>query len=142
MRHKKKTVIKALAAAAVLCIIVITTVNVLTAQSRNARTTEQMRNFLSTYGWESEANPTETRKIKIPSQFGAAYVRYNDMQKAAGFDLSKYRGKEVIQVTFKITNYESDDDVFANLLIYKDNVIGGDVCSYAIDGFIQPLKSE
>ena len=42
-----------------------------------------------------------------------------------------------MRYTYKITNYgEGEDTVYANILVYRDKVIGGDICSANVDGFI------
>ena len=47
------------------------------------------------------------------------------------------RGKTVMKYSYRITNYEGcDGEVYATLLVYKNRVIGGDVASAALDGFM------
>ena len=42
--------------------------------------------------------------------------------------------------TYKITNYPNyTGDVYAKILVYKNKVIGGDVCSADANGFIHGL---
>ena len=54
-----------------------------------------------------------------------------------GLNLEKYKGKEVLRLTFKIKNYTNcDEEVYANVLVYKKKVIGGDLCSADVNGFI------
>ena len=62
---------------------------------------------------------------------------YNEIQKSQGLNLEKYKGKDVIRFTFKVKNYtNSEGDVYANVLVYKKKVIGGDLCSADVNGFI------
>ena len=45
--------------------------------------------------------------------------------------------KSVTRYSYRITNYpDYDGDVLANVLIYKNRVIGGDICSTDANGFI------
>lgn len=92
--------------------------------------------FLARYGWQVESSPAETREVVIPAEFSAVYQNYNDMQKAQGFDLSKYRGQTAVQYSYKITNHEAGTDVFANVLVIGGRIVGGDLCSYALEGFL------
>ena len=63
------------------------------------------------------------------------------MQKAGGFDLSKYKNREVERYTYTVTNYEGyEGTVYANLIVYRGKVIGGDVCSADADGFCHGLE--
>ena len=59
------------------------------------------------------------------------------MQMTQGLDLEKYKGKEVTRVTYEITNYpEAEGKVLANIILYKNRVIGGDICTTDVNGFI------
>ena len=54
-----------------------------------------------------------------------------------GCDLSKYAGKRCKRYTYVIENYPGQaEGVRANILVYKNKVIGGDVCSVELDGFM------
>ena len=50
----------------------------------------------------------------------------------------KYKGKEVMRYTYEVTNYpEYEGRVYANLIVYRNKVIGGDICSADAQGFLQ-----
>lgn len=108
-------------------------------------TNDQREEYLKSLGWEFNTNFTE-KEIKIPAEFNDTYNRYNDIQKSQGFDLSKYKGETVKVYTYNITNYtgcENRDCIYANLLVYNNILIGGDVCSTSVsDGFMQALKKK
>ena len=62
---------------------------------------------------------------------------YNELQRNQGLDLSKYRGREVKRYTYKVKNFpDYSGTVMANVIIYKNRVIGGDLCSSDVTGFI------
>ncbi len=109
---------------------------------QNIKTGEDCVRFLESYGWTVEAQPQQIAEVKIPAQFDAVYDKYNQLQKAEGLDLSKYRGKTVKRYTYVITNYDYEGTVYANLLLYKDCVIGADVCSANAKGFLHGLTKE
>ena len=74
-------------------------------------------------------------------EFDKVFAAYNELQKGEGLDLARYKGKKVMRYTYKITNYEGySDPVYANLLIYKNKVVGGDVCSADPNGFAHGLS--
>ena len=101
------------------------------------KTADDVINFLAQFGWEVEATPLEEVKIKIPSEFDKVMNAYNELQRNQGLDLSKYKGREVIRYTFRITNYpDYRGSVMANVIVYKKRVIGGDICSTDVTGFI------
>ena len=97
--------------------------------------------FLSQFGWEIGATPIESAEITIPDQFDKIFTGYNEIQKRQGLDLSKYKRKKVMRYTYEITNYEGEDGkVYANILVYRNKVIGGDICSARVDGFIHGFE--
>lgn len=99
--------------------------------------------FLETYGWQVSATPKEIEEVTIPKEFNRVYTIYNDLQLAQGFDLTPYAGKAVKRYTYEIYNYpDLPKGVVGNLLIYNNSVIGGDVCSVAIDGFMHGFSLE
>ena len=51
--------------------------------------------FLSQFGWSVNQTPVEEVEVSIPSEFDTVYIGYNDIQKAQGLNLAKYKGKEV-----------------------------------------------
>ena len=100
--------------------------------------------FISGFGWQVAQTPIEEVTVSIPSEFDTVYLGYNDIQKAQGLNLAKYKGKEVVRYTYEITNYgDYEGAVYANLLVYRNKVVGGDVCSADSAGFIHGFeKSE
>ena len=81
--------------------------------------------------------------MTIPSEFDRVFVSYNELQKRQGLDLSKYKRKEMTRFTYIITNYpEYDGVVYANLLVYRNKVVGGDVCSADVNGFLHGFKKK
>ncbi len=102
-----------------------------------AKTNEGRIEFLKNFGWEVEAEPLEEKEVTIPSEFDSVFIGYNELQKLQGLDLSRYKRKTVTRYTYVITNYpEYEGKVFANVIIYRGRVIGGDICTEAKDGFI------
>ena len=93
--------------------------------------------FLEQFGWTVEEAPVEEVTMRLPDEFDKVLSSYNELQKQGGLDLSKYRGKEVTRYTYKVTNYPGyDGSVTANVIVYRNRVIGGDVCSSDVSGFI------
>ena len=105
------------------------------------KTDEDRVNFLSQFGYTVDASPIETVEVTIPKEFDKVFAAYNELQKAEGLDLGRYKGKKVMRYTYKVTNYPGyDGDVYASLLIYKSKVVGGDVCSADPSGFAHGLN--
>lgn len=105
-----------------------------------ADTNERRVAFLESYGWQVDPEPIENEKVTIPYVFGDVYVNYNALQRKQGFDLSRYRGKHVVRWTYTVKNYPGvPDGVRANILVFDGRVVGGDVCTVALGGFMQGL---
>lgn len=97
--------------------------------------------FLSQFGWVVDAGSAETREVTIPREFDKVFAGYNELQKSQGLDLSKYKKKTVTRYTFVITDYEGyEGTVYANVLVYRNRVIGGDICSADVNGFIHGFE--
>ncbi len=95
--------------------------------------------YVASLGWDIEQTPIERADVDIPLQFDSVYNEYNRLQKQAGFDLMDYRGKRVTRYTFSVKNFDDVEGVRANVLEYKGKIIGGDIMTVAIDGFMAPL---
>ena len=97
--------------------------------------------FLRDFGWEVTNTPVETGQVKIPQESGEVFNRYNAMQKSQGYDLSKYAGKNVMRYVYKINNYPgATEPVYATLLLYKNEVIGGDITDTSAKGQMRPFR--
>lgn len=100
----------------------------------------QRQEFISELGWETDEEYDTCRIVIIPQEFDEVYTSYNDLQKQQGFDLEEYKGKTVEIYSYPVHNYPGESDVMLSLMVYNGQLIGGDVCSTAIDGFMQGLK--
>ena len=103
--------------------------------------------FLKEFGWDVNASPTESGQVRIPQAPTDVFDRYNALQKSQGYDLSQYAGKTVMRYVYKINNYpDATDPVYATLLVYKNQIIGGDVTNTsakgAVSGFKMPAQQE
>ena len=79
--------------------------------------------------------PVQTQKVRVPEDPSEVFLRYNDLQLSQGYDLLSYSGKTLTRYVYQITNYPGTDGVyFATLLVYNDNVVGGDVASSRQNG--------
>ena len=98
--------------------------------------------FLKGFGWEVTNSPAESSQVRIPENSSEVFDRYNNLQKSQGYDLTQYAGKKVMRYVYRLNNYPgATEPVYATLLIYKDRVIGGDVCSASVDGFVHGWRA-
>lgn len=98
------------------------------------KSANDVESFLSQFGWSVEKGSVESAEITIPDEFDKIFAGYNEIQRAQGLDLSKYKNKKMTRYTFKVSNYNGYDGVvFANVLVYRNKVVGGDICSGEIN---------
>ena len=97
--------------------------------------------FLKEFDWEVTTSPTESTQVKIPKDSSEVFDRYNTLQKGQGYDLTGYAGKNVMRYVYQVNNYPgATAPVYATLLVYKDQVIGGDVTDTSAGGKIRGFK--
>ena len=105
------------------------------------KTNEDRIKFLEQFGWNVAAEPLESEEVVIPGEFDKVFAGYNEIQKSQGLDLGKYKKKKLTRYTYEVTNYEGyEGKVYANILIYKNKVVGGDICSADSGGFLQGFE--
>ncbi|MGM9682785.1 MAG: DUF4830 domain-containing protein [Eubacteriales bacterium] len=93
--------------------------------------------LLSQFGWTVKNDPVQSVEVTIPSSFDKIFTGYNEIQRRQGLDLSKYKNKNVMRYTYEVTNYDGyEGTVYANVLVYRNRVVGGDICSADVSGFI------
>ena len=97
--------------------------------------------FLKDFGWEVTTSPVQSGQVRIPEETSQVFDRYNTLQKSQGYDLSAYAGRQVMRYVYRLNNYPgATEPVYATLLIYKDQVIGGDVTDTAAGGKIRGFR--
>lgn len=97
--------------------------------------------FLTDFGWQVSTSPTESGQVRIPEEQSELFSRYNALQKSQGYDLSRYAGKSVMRYVYKVNNFPgATEPVYATLLVYKNQVIGGDITNTAVKGAVQGFQ--
>lgn len=98
--------------------------------------------YLKSLGYEIEY--ISEKEVNIPEHFGDGLKKYNELQKKQGFNLEKYSGKSCIQKQFYVTSNKSkkkSEKYIANVLTYKNKLIGGDLHSLNYEQEPQKLNS-
>ena len=150
LKGKLVLLITVIAAAVLLCVIFsgeerkAGSVPTDTSTNYSAANDRERIGFLEQLGYKVAAEPDSISEVTIPAEFDDVYTHYNELQKQAGLDLEPYKGCTVKRWTYTITNYpeyKNKECIKANLLIYKDKIIGGDICSIELNGFMGPLSA-
>ena len=97
--------------------------------------------FLRELGWEVTTSPLEAVQVKIPQEGSQKFDRYNALQKSQGYDLSQYAGKKVMRYVYQVNNYPgATEAVYATVLVYKNEIIGGDITDTTGRGKMQGFQ--
>ncbi len=102
---------------------------------KNAETNALRLNYISSLNYKVEDETPTEKQITIPVKFNKVYNKYNELQKEAGFNLEDYCGQNVTMFTYKLK-----DNYYANIIVLKGRIIGGDICSNSLYGEMLPLK--
>lgn len=153
LKGKLMLLIAVVIAAVVLCVVLTdknspdnseSSVQTDSALNYSAETHEQRMDFISQLGLKVNPEPESVGDVIIPQEFDDVYTEYNKLQKSAGLNLEPYKGCTVKKWTYNVTNYpeyENSSAIRINLLVYKGKIIGGDICSVELDGFMQGLTN-
>lgn len=132
----RKALLCTLAAAAVTIGII------LLLFSADSRTNEDNLAFIRSYGWEVKEKPEEIIRLTIPEEFDVVYETYNSLAQSAGFDLSAHKGAHATRYAYRVYNHKDSGTglIRADVFVTKDGIVAADICSLALDGFIQPIS--
>ena len=103
------------------------------------KTKEKRIDFMKNFGIEVDEKSEEEEAFRMPENFDRVILGYNQLQKKQGLDLSKYQNKKVTRFTYKVTNYKSEGEVYANLFVYRGKIVACDISSANPEGFVIPL---
>ena len=121
--HKGRLVAGGIAVAALICGVAVllgvfgrAATASATVSPKGIKTPEDRIAYLQSYGWQVKEEPLAVEELLVPEEFGSEYADY------------------------AITTYPTGETgVQVSLLLYKNTVVGADVLSPALDGFIHGL---
>lgn len=148
VKVKKPGVLGIAITAGVICLLIIlglTAYRFAKPTVYEMKSEKQRQDFISEMGWQVSKEFDECKAAVIPEEWNEVYENYNKLQKQQGLDLSRFKGKTVEIYTYKVKNYpehEKSDDINCTLIVYEGQLIGGDVCSVELNGFMQGLKKK
>ena len=138
---KKTAVCIVLGIAAILYLMVVIRGIDRNTASGKVSDTETAAEYLLSLGWEVDLSTCQMQETALPEYFDTTFAAYNKLQLEQGFDLEKFAGKSITVYTFQVTNYTNANCVvLACLMTCKNRVIGGDIHSAELDGFMHALQ--
>lgn len=93
--------------------------------------------YLNLKGWDVSLIKNE--KITIPSSFDGVYQTYAQIQEKQKLPLKNYKGQQADRYVYAINNYNSDQIVYAELLIVNDQLVSGALIGLSPESFIKEL---
>ena len=94
--------------------------------------------FISQFGITALPDSEECEEFRVPESFDRVISGYNEIQRAQGLNIEKYKNKRVTRYTYTLKGY-SDGDALVNLIVYKSTVIACDISSAEPGVFVHPL---
>ena len=139
--HSRARLLPLSAAAAALVFIAAAAFFVLRSPVRSLRSTEGRCAYLAALGFRADPASEELRGVSVPARFDAILEDYNALQLSQGWDLRAAAGKTCLCCSYDLVAYPDwDGRVIAVLYLFRGRVIGGDVHTAAVDGFMRPLR--
>lgn len=104
-------------------------------------TNEDIAKFLLSFGWQADTDHITEKQSCLPNQFDDTFHTYNNLQLQQNCDLTKFSGKEITVYTVPILNYtNTSENVLATIIVHNHRVIGGDIHSAKLDGFMHTFN--
>ena len=123
--------------ALIAALAVLSRVTALSGGDIGGATNAERVDYMNSLGCNVEETAVSFKKTVIPKSFGSVYENYNLLQKKAGLDLD--RGREALVYTYRLADAPG---TAVNLIVVDGCIVGGDISSTALDGFMLPLLSE
>ena len=111
----------------------------LPAEERGMTSEADRHWYLEKMGRDAAGQPLSVQEIRLPESFPPVLEEYNRLQRQQGFDLSRYAGKDITVYTYELSG--SSPLLFVSLYQYKGRIVGGDVHSAALNGYMGPIAA-
>ena len=139
--HSAARRIPAAVVAAALFFALAAALFALRAPASSLRSTEDRCAYLASLGLRADPVSEELRPVALPARFDALLEDYNALQLSQGFDLRAAAGRTCLCCSYDLVGFPDwDGRVIATLYLFRGRVIGGDVHTAAVDGFMRPLR--
>ena len=132
----------ALRTALIAVVFLLSAILILHSRAGSPRldTTEERCAYLVSLELCPDPESEESREVELPAVFDTVLEQYNALQRERGFDLRTAAGKMCRCFQYDLVDYPGwDGRVIATLYLYRGRVIGGDVHTADVHGFMLPL---
>lgn len=110
--------------------------------AQNIKNEKEARSYVEELGWVVEETPLGVQTLLVPEVLDESYEGYIQLQVSQGFTtLEEVTGEQVTQYRFRVLNHPTGEEgVQVNILCYENTVIGGEVLSPQVGGFLHGLS--
>ena len=122
----------------VLALIILGQFSTLNYSFSDGSTHQKRMEFLSFIVVNVNETAVAVKKTVIPQEIDGNTLQYNEIQKKAGFDLLKFRGKAATIYSYSLI--ENSQKV-VTIVVVDNKIIAGDITDY-LSGEIAPLTKE
>lgn len=107
----------------------------------NVSNAEGREKYLRSLSWEVNMSSETAQDIILPRSFDGVMKEYARMQLDQGYSFSDCGGLDCTLYTYELLNYpEHEGTVYLCLYVRGSRVIGGDIHSAEIGGFMHGLR--
>lgn len=96
---------------------------------------EERVGYIASKGLKTVVEPYSVEEVLLPEEPDEILLKYNELQKNSGFDLSPYYGKMVKKYVYPVAE---KNETFVTLFVFEEKIIGADVASH-IEGWQRPI---
>ena len=114
--------------------------NVTEVDFSGIKTNEDRLEFISKFVPGVSGEPSASVSFSVPENFDRIMLAYNEIQKAQGLDITKFKNKKVTRYTYEVEKWGDEEvPVFVNITVYRNKIIACDISSQDPQGFVKPL---
>lgn len=119
----------------IIFLLILSRVFAVSSKSVDGSTNHNRVMYLESLGLMVDDSNVSFREIVIPETFNEIYKEYNSLQKEAGFNLAYFKNRTATLYTYDLYNKQEQ----AHLIVYKNEIIGGDIADMNVNGGMRPL---
>lgn len=130
----KKT-LAVILATLIIALLILSRVFSVNAMKIDGSTNSKRVSYLKSLGLSVDDSDVSSKEIVIPQTFDEVYKEYNALQIKSGFNLAHFKNKTATLYTYWLP----DRNAQVHLIIYDNEIIGGDIADINVNGGMKPL---
>ncbi len=112
----------------------------------DVKTDEGRMEYFAALGYGVDKNAVSTAGEMLPKELDGVLLKYNKLQRAQGYDISKYCGKKLKSYSYSVSSFPDDTnfekgDYIATIICYKNKVVAADLYCKSTDKCMPLIKA-